>query len=176
MFVPSCPQMVGVLGRAPFSLEEGVAPGILESATEKKQFTTLIIRNLPCPITRNDLIDAMNEKGFEGLYNLVYLPIDFKTQMGMGYAFVNLTSEEIAYRFVDAFNGFAQWRVRSMKVCTVEWAMTQGLHANVERYRNSTLMGDEFPDSFKPVIFVGNKRVPFPEPTDIKVPKLWHKQ
>jgi hypothetical protein len=162
MFVPSfsCPQMVG----------------IPESATERKQFTTLIIRNLPCPVTRDDLLDAMNEKGFEGLYNLVYLPIDFKTHLGMGYAFVNLISEEVTGRFIDAFNGFAQWRFRSMKVCTVEWALTQGLHANVERYRNSTLMGDEFPDSFKPVIFVGKKRVPFPEPTDIKVPKSWHKQ
>ncbi|CAK0906966.1 unnamed protein product [Prorocentrum cordatum] len=52
--------------------------------------TTVMLRNLPCPFLREDLIKAMDAKGFAGLYNFVYMPIDFQTAMGMGYAFVNL--------------------------------------------------------------------------------------
>ncbi|CAK0906888.1 unnamed protein product, partial [Prorocentrum cordatum] len=46
-----------------------------------------------------------------------------------------------------------------------------GLDANVGRYQNSPVMGDEVPERFRPVLFAGTTRVPFPEPTR-ELPKV----
>jgi hypothetical protein len=171
VFAPSCPQMVVALGHAPFSTGQESALSMPQVATDKKQFTTLMMRSLRCGVTRDELINVMNEKGFEGAYNFIYLPIDFDTGLSRGYAFVNITSEELAHRFIDAFNGFAQLSITGSTVrpCIVTWAMTQGLDANIAWYRDSSIMDDQIPDSFKPVLFVGKKRAPFPEPT-------WYRQ
>ncbi|CAK0842713.1 unnamed protein product [Prorocentrum cordatum] len=146
--------------------------------------TTIILRNLPCPFLRDNLIALMDAKGFAGFYDFVYLPVDFKTGMGLGYAFVNILTEEVR-RFALAFDGFKDWpryasgadlsRPRvSAKICAVDMSRTQGLFANVERYRNSPLMSDEVPDRFRPVLFNGTERVPFPEPTR-ELPRVLHK-
>jgi hypothetical protein len=162
VFAPGCPQVAGALDRAPFCLGQGSAPGIPQLATDANQFTTLFIGNLPNGTTRDDLINVMNEKGFEGDFDFIYLP---PTRKRIRYAFVNLLSDELTHRFIDAFNGFTQWPVGCRKGCTVTWAAVQGLNANIDRYRNSSVMRDCIHDSFKPVLFVGKKRAPFPEPT-----------
>jgi RNA recognition motif-containing protein len=168
--------MAGALGRASFSPGPGVAHGIPQLATDEEQHTTVIICHVPCGVTRDELINAMNENGFEGAFNFVYMPIDLKTFQSKGYGFVNLISNELAHRFIDAFHGFTQWPIRCRKTCTVTWAMMQGLNANVNRIRNSVIMGAEFPDAFKPAVFVGKSRVPFPEPTYIKVGQPWNER
>merc|ERR1740120_30013 len=86
-------------------------------ASQCGELTTVMLRNLPCPFLREDLIKKMNAKGFAGLYNFVYLPVDFQTEMGMGYAFVNLPAWGDAERFMSAFNGFKSWPRPSSKVC-----------------------------------------------------------
>lgn len=136
--------------------------------------TTVILRNLPCPFLREDLIKEMDAKGFAGLYNFVYLPVDFQTEMGMGYAFVNLLTTEEVRRFMLAFNGFRDWPRASAKICVVDLSRTQGLEANIGRYQNSPVMGDEVPERFQPVLFDGMRRIPFPEPTR-ELPKVFHK-
>jgi hypothetical protein len=127
--------------------------------------TTVMLRNLPCAFLREYLIAQMDEEGFAGLYNLVYMPIDFKTAQGMGYAFVNLVSADVVPRFVLAFDGFRRWPFPSLKVCTVQLSRTQGLDANVQRYRNSLFMGEGVPEQFRPVLFNGTSRIPMPPPT-----------
>jgi len=102
------------------------------------------------------------------------MPTDFKTEMGMGYAFVNLISAEEVPRFMLAFHGFREWPRPSSKICVVDLSRTQGLDANVGRYRNSPVMSDEVPERFRPVLFAGTKRVPFPEPTK-ELPKVLYK-
>jgi len=86
--------------------------------------TTVMMRNLPWNFRREDLIKEMDAKGFAGLYNFVYVPADFKTGMGLGYAFVNLIKEEEVQRFALAFNGFRDWPRASAKICTVDMSRT----------------------------------------------------
>ena len=74
-------------------------------------------------------------------------------------------------RFIIAFDGFRDWPFPSSKVCSVDLARVQGLDNNVEMYRNSIIMGDEVPERFRPVLFDGTDRVPFPEPTE-ELPKV----
>jgi hypothetical protein len=137
--------------------------------------TTVMMRNLPNNYTRDMLLELLDHHDFLHGYDLVYLPIDFQTEAGLGYAFVNLVTPEEAERFRRHFHGFSDWRVTSEKVCEVSWSdALQGIEAHVERYRNSPVMHESVPDLFKPALFdkAGN-RVPFPEPTKtIRPPRL----
>jgi hypothetical protein len=133
-----------------------------------------MLRNLPNNYSRRMLLALMDEEGFAGKYDFVYLPIDFKSQASLGYAFINLVSEEESRRFAKHFNGFSRWALPSQKVCRVSWSMPhQGLEAHVERYRNSPVMHEGVSDEFKPVLFENGSRLPFPPPTKkIRAPRM----
>lgn len=130
---------------------------------QRDENTTVMLRNLPCCFLREDLIGEMDAKGFAGLYNFVYVPTDFHTQMGMGYAFVNMALAKFVQPFMLSFDGFKGWPRPSSKVCAVDLSRTQGLDANIWRHRNSPVMRDEVPERFRPVLFQGTERVPFLE-------------
>jgi len=116
----------------------------------------------------------MDGAGFRASYDLVYLPIDFATRSGLGYAFVNFATEEDASQFLLHFQGFSDWSTPSKKTCEVTLSNElQGFDAHVERYRNSPVMHESVPDDFKPAIFSVGERIEFPPPTKpIKQPRL----
>jgi hypothetical protein len=136
--------------------------------------TTVMIRNLPTDYTREMLLELLDSEGFAGNYDFVYLPIDFNSQGGLGYAFVNLICPVEAQRFWQQFDGFSRWALPSDKVCSLNWSSPhQGLAPHIERYRNSPVMHQDVPDNFKPMIFVDGMRIQFPPPTrPLKAPRL----
>lgn len=155
--------------------EASTAAGVLKGSTVQ---TSVMMRNLPNNYTRQMLEDLINEHGFTGRFDLLYLPVDFKTESGLGYAFVNLVSYEAAADFRQHFQGFSEWAMLSEKVCEVTWSdVLQGLHAHVERYRNSPVMHESVPDQFKPALYKEGTRVDFPAPNKkIRPPRpLSHK-
>jgi hypothetical protein len=132
--------------------------------------TTVMLRNLPNNYTRSMFVAMLDSEGFQGLFDFVYLPIDFQTKACFGYAFVNLSDASIVPSFWDTFNGFSRWSLPSKKVCFLSWCgPQQGYDAYVERYRNSPIMHPTVPDEHRPVVFSGGVRVEFPPPT--KVPR-----
>lgn len=146
--------------------EEASAPGVPQApAGRNGGMTTVMMKNLPCGLSRKSFIRLLNKIGFEGCYDFFYLPMDFKRGLCLGYCFVNLTSVEHTQRFIKALHGFSSWPLKSEKVCTVTWSGAQGLAANIDRYQNSPVMGDQVPDHYKPVLFRGKNRIPFPKPT-----------
>jgi hypothetical protein len=140
--------------------------------------TTVMMRNLPNDLDREQLVQIMDEQGFEGCYDLVYVPIDFKSEAGLGYAFINLKDSCHAERFFQSFQGYDKWPLASEKVCDVSWSVgSQGLEEHVNRYRNSPVMHESVPDRFRPLLFKDGSRVPFPEPTKrIRAPRLWSRR
>jgi hypothetical protein len=138
-------------------------------------FTSVMLRNLPNKYTRDMLLQMLDSQGFQGAYTFVYLPIDFETHVGLGYAFVDLISPTVARKFCQHLQGFSQWVIPSDKVCSVTWSNPdqQGWNAHVDRYRNSPIMHTSVPDAWKPVLFQDGARVPFPHPTrKIRSPKI----
>jgi len=129
--------------------------------------TTLMLRNLPTCLSCQDLVDALHAAGFAGTYDFVYLPIDFRRGLGVGYAFLNVVEHSAAAAIMDMFQGFSAsaWSSKSRKVVEVCWSEQQGLSALVERYRNSRMMHKNVPNQFKPMLLSNGMRVPFPEPT-----------
>jgi hypothetical protein len=147
---------------------------ILTKSQHEGPHHTLMLRNLPNNYTRIMLISLLDNEGFGGQYDFVYLPIDFKSHASLGYAFVNLSTTEAAERCWKVFEGFNKWVVPSSKVCSVNWSTPfQGLDAHVERYRNSPVMHEHVPDEYKPMLLSDGKRLPFPPPTKkIRAPRI----
>jgi hypothetical protein len=155
---------------------DGGSPCAPTSFKQSEGKTTVMFRNLPNDYCRSDLLDLLDRVGgFAGLYDFVYLPVDFKTQAGLGYAFVNFVAPAYADQCFNIFEGFSNWSLKSCKVCNVTWGNPlQGLQAHVERYRDSPVMHKSVPDEWKPMLFADDgSRVKFPPPTKaIKPPKL----
>jgi len=136
--------------------------------------TTVMLRNMPNNYTRDMLLEWMDSMGFASCYDFAYLPVDFKSQSGLGYAFINFMSTSQAQLCFERFEGFCDWKVPSDKCCTVTWGSPyQGLEAHIDRYQNSPVMHHSLPDTWKPVLLQNGVRIPFPKPTKvIKTPKV----
>lgn len=145
-----------------------------ESAKEPvddTHFTTVMLRSLPKDLSREDLLQLLHEKGFEGKYDFLYMPTDFKSWITLGYAFLNLATPEDAKAARLAFQDL-QWPGVSAKVCDLKWCDHQGTDILVERFRNSAVMHSSVPDLAKPIMFENGEIVPFPAPTKvIKMPR-----
>jgi len=139
------------------------------------ELTTIMMRNIPNNVTREQLLVLVDDEGFQGRYDFLYLPVDLKKKVGLGYAFINFASHEDAEAFAQHFRGFNAWNMQSEKVCEITWSdVLQGLDAHVERYRDCPVMHESISDEFKPVIFQDGARVPFPAPTKkIRAPRPW---
>merc|ERR1712032_70746 len=132
-----------------------------------------MLRNVPNNISRGALISLLDEAGFAGQYDFLYLPIDFARQANLGYAFINLLPG-VTERFWAVFQGFSAWGGPSRKVCEVIWSSPcQGIEEHIARYRNSPLMHEAVPDECRPVLLEGGKRIPFPPPTkSVRAPRF----
>merc|ERR1712048_955812 len=103
----------------------------------------------------------------------VYVPMNLRSSGNFGYAFVDFDSVSVTEHFRARMVGFKSWDGQSEKAMEIEWSLTQGLDANVQRYRDSPLMHDSVDDELKPAIFRSGVRVPFPAPTKhIRAPRL----
>jgi hypothetical protein len=136
--------------------------------------TTVMLRNLPNNYSRTMLLDLIDSEGFKGMYDFIYLPIDFTTKACLGYAFVNLSNHEVAEQFRMCMDGFSDWIIPSRKNCIVSWSSPhQGLEDHLERYRNSPVMHPDVPDECKPVLFQSSVRTHFPPPTKkLRAPRI----
>jgi len=166
---PVQPQFVVFLPVQPVQAEI-LSQQVVPEHSQKR--TTVMMKNIPNNYTRDMFLALLDEEGFEGLYDFVYLPCDFNRDANLGYAFVNMTSAHAVEALWNAFDGFCNWAIPTAKVCQVSWSGPhQGLTAHVERYRNSPVMHKSVRDDYKPVIFANGVRQPFPSPTKkIKAP------
>lgn len=136
--------------------------------------TTVMLRNLPNNYTRAMLLKLLETEGFIEKVTFLYLPIDFKTQAALGYAFVDLVNTDAVKEFRAVFEGFSRWALPSKKASFISWCgIYQGVKEHIERYRNSPMMHNSVPDEYKPVILEKGERVPFPKPTkSIRAPRV----
>jgi hypothetical protein len=125
--------------------------------------TTVMLRNIPNNYRRTNMVELLGSLGLSEEWDFIYLPLDFKSRVAIGYAFVNFVSHASALRAFDVLNGFNSWRGKSSKVCEVSWSQThQGLEANIELVRNSPMNRRRVPEECKPFIVKNGQRVALP--------------
>lgn len=98
---------------------------------------TVMMRNLPNKYTQKMLVSEINESGFLGTFDFLYLPIDPETNANRGYAFINFTEPNFAWMFKMTFEGRKMSRFNSTKVVSVSPATLQGFEANYSHYSSA---------------------------------------
>merc|ERR1711865_621182 len=133
-----------------------------------------MMKNIPNRYSRTMLLALLDEWGFQDLYSLVYLPMDYMTSVNFGFAFVHFVSSEVSRRFKNEFHGFSDWNCNSSKICAVDFCDEQcGLDSLIKRYQNCPVMHEIVPDEYKPALFLDGQRKAFPPPTKkLKKPRM----
>jgi hypothetical protein len=108
--------------------------------------TTLMMCDIPCRQTIRKVIDAINNHGFSGTYDMVYMPPQKgfrrpKHSQNMGYAFVNFKLPEYALAFGQAFQNFTFPHCASSKLSYCKPAHCQGYERNVEMHSKQRSSG-----------------------------------
>merc|ERR1712050_478681 len=67
-----------------------------ESASGHEAPTTVILRNIPVEYTRQMFLKMLDNEGFAGKYDFIYMPRDFQRSFSLGYVFVNFVTPEAA--------------------------------------------------------------------------------
>lgn len=101
--------------------------------------TTLMIRHIPNKYTKELMLETIDED-FEGKYDFFYLPIDFKNNCNVGYAFINFKKLEDIEPFYNRFNNKRWGRFNSEKICEIKYARIQGRDECKSHFRGSSLM------------------------------------
>jgi len=123
--------------------------------------TTLMIRNIPNKYTQRMLIEQLDREN-PGCYDFLYLPIDFKNNCNVGYAFVNMVNTDYLPAFYASLHNKRWERFNSEKVCEIAYARIQGLEQLLEHFKNSSLLAED--KKVRPVILLNGRYVPFPDP------------
>lgn len=114
-----------------------LAPAAANVPPEWADKHTVMMRNLPNKYTQFMLLEELNQSGFLGAYDFLYLPIDTETDANRGYAFVNFISPAHAWMFKTTFDGQKMQRFNSDKVVLVVPAALQGFEANYAHYSSA---------------------------------------
>jgi hypothetical protein len=120
---------------------------------------TLMLRHLPTHFSPAELL--LEVQAFLPYINFFYLPTNFESKKNLGYAFVNFEDKVAAQRFAEFW---ADTGIPESDDEPVQEARVQGFDANVQRFRDSSVMA-VLPVELKPRVFAGGVPQPFPEPS-----------
>merc|ERR1719188_2567814 len=95
-----------------------------------------MIRNVPNCYTQEDMLNELEDLGFAGKFDFVYLPVDKCSKASVGYAFANFVSATSAACFMEGSQGHRFTRRGKTKEMVVSVAHLQGLAANLEHYES----------------------------------------
>jgi len=113
--------------------------------THDGPIVTLMIRNIPCRVTQQQLLDVVDAMGFSGKYNFLYLPTGGRSSTAgssnLGYGFINFMDPSDAVHFTHSFKDYQFEGTSSTKVCTVRPAHIQGLQNNIHHFDRTATSG-----------------------------------
>ncbi|KAH9819282.1 hypothetical protein DFH28DRAFT_887390 [Melampsora americana] len=130
--------------------------------------TTCMIKNIPNKITDEMLFNFINEICPRG-FDFLYLRMDFKARLNVGYAFINFLSVENVLKFAKSKLG-VKWGVfLSEKTVQMCYASIQGKENLIEKC--NAIMEEE--ESFRPKVYHSSGPLaglpePFPHANDLQ--------
>eukprot|EP00931_Biecheleriopsis_adriatica_P061163 TRINITY_DN36775_c0_g1_i1.p1 TRINITY_DN36775_c0_g1~~TRINITY_DN36775_c0_g1_i1.p1 ORF type:complete len:242 (-),score=53.65 TRINITY_DN36775_c0_g1_i1:91-816(-) len=98
------------------------------------QETTIMIRHIPNKYTQALLMEEIEDVGFAGSFDFIYVPIDLETNANKGYAFINFVDTRFAWLFKCIFDDKKMKSFNTLKLVKVVPAALQGFDANYEHF------------------------------------------
>lgn len=96
---------------------------------------SLMVRRVPRTYTQQQLMDEVDNAGFDESYDFFYLPWDQKNKRNRGFAFINFYSVMDADRFYVRYNSSRLDSGKARDALEVVAANTQGFEAAYEHFR-----------------------------------------
>jgi hypothetical protein len=121
-----------------------------------------MIQNIPNKYTGKRLTAEIN-KTSKDKYDFFYLPIDFKNNCNMGYAFINFIHRAYILDFYYTYDSKRWPNYNSEKVCKISYGRYQGKSNLINHHRN-TRIGRSHNNKVRPMI----KDTPHINQTDVK--------
>jgi hypothetical protein len=125
---------------------------------------TVLLRGIDRELEPRQVLARLAQ--FRPVMDFLYVPIEFESRRNLGYAFVNVCDKSAVAQL--------EQQVKELlgSEAFVQPAKVSGLDANVQRFRNSSVMGPGvLPEGCKPMVFRRGAEVPFPSPTK-KLPPI----
>jgi hypothetical protein len=98
-----------------------------ENTGEKDgELTTAMIRHIACRYSQDDIASYLNDAGFAGKYNWIYLPMNPQKTANLGYVFVNFASTQVLEECRQMFDNQVFGPRQTNKRCQVTLALMQG--------------------------------------------------
>lgn len=101
--------------------------------------TTVMIRGIPCGLTKNCMMEILDAADLEGKYDFFYLPMAGQAKGNLGYAFVNFVHPSYAALCSAVMHNVSLDPVRSTKVCTISPADIQGMSSLRKHFRKTAV-------------------------------------
>ncbi|KAK8800750.1 hypothetical protein WA158_000075 [Blastocystis sp. Blastoise] len=124
--------------------------------TEKDTRTTFMICNIPNSFTQETILRILNNY-VKNRYDFFYLPIDFRTQCNLGYAYINLIDRDTALLLVHSFDNKRWPNTPSQKTCEICFARIQGQAHMIQHSKDWAVM--HLPEQYRPLFYVPLKEV-----------------
>jgi len=109
---------------------------------------TVMLRNLPCRLSREELVQAVTELGFGHLFVFLYMPTKHGHLHNSGFAFVGFDDPAVTRRFSEVMSGFRFASRRSEKSVVVAPARLQNLEQLHAHFSGSRFGGTRVPPIF----------------------------
>lgn len=111
-----------------------------------EEITTLMVCDIPCRRSIEQVMEAFDIHGFAGTYDLVYMPHQKgrrtpSQSQNVGYAFVNFKTAEWASAFMNIFRNVRFPDSSSSKLSYAKPARCQGYEANLEMHSRKSAAG-----------------------------------
>eukprot|EP00931_Biecheleriopsis_adriatica_P087932 TRINITY_DN62334_c0_g1_i1.p1 TRINITY_DN62334_c0_g1~~TRINITY_DN62334_c0_g1_i1.p1 ORF type:complete len:411 (-),score=111.17 TRINITY_DN62334_c0_g1_i1:138-1370(-) len=116
------------------------APPALQDGVNWDGVVTVMMRNLPNKYTQQKLKVEIDEAGFAGAYDFLYVPMDKQFGANKGYAFINFLDNRFVHSFRTRFEGRCMSSYKSGKIVQISPASLQGFEANYEHFSNSSVI------------------------------------
>lgn len=126
------------------------------AAAHAEEVVTLVLRSIPSRCTRSLLIQDIEQRGFKGTIDFLYLPRDFSSHVCRGYSILNFRSAELARSFAATYHGLSVARgilgAQERVVLGVGVAELQGFQQNVRVFLTRRRVRTHDPQNL-PVVF-----------------------
>lgn len=138
------------------------ADNLERQTTDDSPATTAMLRNIPNKYKQSELLAEIDEEGFRGQYDFLYLPMDVQNKANVGYAFINFLEVSDRERFCSHYTDRQFVKYVSKKIAACAPAHVNGLEKNVRQLSKKAVAQFKDPE-YQPIVFRNGSSIAFSE-------------